>query len=107
MAKMNLEARQAHAPDHRSADLHRATLVVSVTYDTGKPVIDLNPADIVVRAIAAGASAPEVTLLRFEAPGEGIYVLELDAAWPAQLVLAVSAARGFDRGQCLTEVTRG
>jgi hypothetical protein len=99
VARMNivaLAARQAPGAD-------RATVVLSVTDDAGKPIDDLLPDHLFVRA----AVGPEVTIVETAARGEGVYLVQIvpaatPAVWPSgEHVLAVAVRRLFDRGQSL------
>ena len=100
MARMNVEARAVPGPSPGG----RATLVLSITDDAGKPITDLAPEHLFVRAVG---DAPEVTVAVAASAGEGIYVVHIlpaaaAGAWRSgDHVLAVAVRRVFDRGQCL------
>ena len=99
VARMNIEARAAR----QAPGADRATVVFSVTDDAGKPITDLAPDHLFVRAIGG----PEVTIAEVGSRGEGIYVMQIvpastPAVWPSgEHVLAVAVWRLFDRGQSL------
>jgi len=102
VARVNVEARASRGGP-------RATIVVSVTDDTGKPITDLQGDDLFVRAVGSAAGGPGVTVTGVDSRGEGIYVMEIlpaTASWPrGEHVLAIAVRRVFDRGQTLAVLT--
>ena len=98
MARVNVEARACR-------NGARASIVVSVTDDSGKPITDLQAGDLFVRAVDSAVPGPGLTVAGVAPRGEGIYVMEIlpaAAPWPpGEHVLAIAVRRVFDRGQTL------
>jgi hypothetical protein len=112
VARMNVEAR-AVAVGHGGGGGGGggAAVIVSVTDDAGRPIVDLVAGQLLVRAIGGGGGATlEVTVGEVASRGEGIYVATIapgaGGGWPSgEHVLAVVVRRAFDRGQSLAVLT--
>jgi hypothetical protein len=114
VARMNVEARAVRVDQGEGGGGGAgggAAVIVSVTDDAGRPIVDLVPGQLLVRAIGGGGGATvEVAVAEVASRGEGIYVATIapgaGAGWPSgEHVLAVVVRRAFDRGQSLAVLT--
>jgi hypothetical protein len=93
-----------------AGDRYPAALVVSVSDETGKPVVGLAATSFNVQAVIVAPGGTGVGLAGVTSRADGVYTLDIvpdptAGDWGrGQYLLAVTVVRGFDHGQCLAEL---